>query len=67
MIKEQIEKACFEKRLIKTRFFYIQLNHPFIKKFDNFWDPCSIKAPFNGRLDFKVNYMNGGVLKWVEV
>lgn len=43
----QIEKVCFEKRLIKTHFFYIQLNHPFIKKFDNFCDPYSINTPFS--------------------
>jgi hypothetical protein len=45
LIKEQIEKACFEKRLIKTSFFYIQLNHPFIKKFDNFVVLAQLKRP----------------------
>jgi hypothetical protein len=48
LIKEQIEKICFERRVDQTRFFYNQLNHLFIKKFASFCDPCSIKAGFNG-------------------
>lgn len=47
--KSANKKACFEKSLIKTRFFYIQLNHPFIKNFDDFWGTFSIKATDCGR------------------
>lgn len=42
---EQKERACFEKIfLIKTRSFYIQLDHSFIKKFDSH---IPLKLPFH--------------------
>jgi len=48
-MKGNIEKACFEKRLFKTRFFYIQKSSSFHKKFDDFCAHRSIKAPDCGR------------------
>ena len=41
LVKEQLEKACFES-LIQTRFAYIPLDHSF-KRFDYFRDPISLK------------------------
>jgi hypothetical protein len=36
LINEQTERACFEKRLIKTCSEHIQLKHSFIKKIVHF-------------------------------
>ena len=45
LIKEEIKKACFEKILIKTRFFYNQLNQPFIKSLIIFVILAPLKRP----------------------